>query len=249
MVDVALTSDSSAGTSTDRRTRDRVARSLLDHGPSTAAALAQRLGLTPAAIRRHLDALLADGSLVAREPRVSRTPRGRGRPAREFALSDAGHAAMGTGYDAMATAALRYLGETAGAGAVASFARARVADLEVRYGQLMDRPAPSRPQALAEALSADGYAASLEVLPAGGTGVQICQHHCPVQHVAEQFPEFCDAETEAFSRLLGTHVQRLATIAHGDGVCTTHVPIPAAVPHPIDSTSAPVSTPSERTTP
>jgi hypothetical protein len=27
-----------------------------------------------------------------------------------------------------------------------------------------------------------------------------------------------------FSSLLGTHVQRLATIAHGDGVCTTFVP-------------------------
>jgi predicted ArsR family transcriptional regulator len=39
-----------------------------------------------------------------------------------------------------------------------------------------------------------------------------------------QFPELCEAETEVFARLLGTHVQRLATIAHGDGVCTTHVP-------------------------
>jgi hypothetical protein len=29
-------------------------------------------------------------------------------------------------------------------------------------------------------------------------------------------------------RLLGTHVQRLATIAHGDGVCTTHIPPAAA---------------------
>jgi hypothetical protein len=27
-------------------------------------------------------------------------------------------------------------------------------------------------------------------------------------------------------RLVGTHVQRLATIAHGDGVCTTHIPGP-----------------------
>ena len=43
-------------------------------------------------------------------------------------------------------------------------------------------------------------------------------------HVAEQFPQLCEAETRAFSRLLGVHVQRLATIAHGDGVCTTHVP-------------------------
>ncbi|MFM1974210.1 MAG: hypothetical protein RL524_197, partial [Actinomycetota bacterium] len=31
-------------------------------------------------------------------------------------------------------------------------------------------------------------------------------------------------ETELFSKVLGTHVQRLATIAHGDGVCTTFVP-------------------------
>ena len=43
-------------------------------------------------------------------------------------------------------------------------------------------------------------------------------------HVAEKFPQLCEAETEAFSRVLGVHVQRLATIAHGDGVCTTHVP-------------------------
>jgi hypothetical protein len=27
-----------------------------------------------------------------------------------------------------------------------------------------------------------------------------------------------------FSRLLGVHVQRLATLAHGEHVCTTHVP-------------------------
>ena len=55
--------------------------------------------------------------------------------------------------------------------------------------------------------------------------MQICQHHCPVAHVAAEFPQLCEAETRAFERVLGTYVQRLATIAHGDGVCTTHVPI------------------------
>jgi len=82
-------------------------------------------------------------------------------------------------------------------------------------------------QALAEALSADGYAASAGPAPAIGAahkaGEQICQHHCPVAHVAAEFPQLCEAETEAFGRLLGTPVQRLATIAHGDGICTTHV--------------------------
>jgi predicted ArsR family transcriptional regulator len=42
--------------------------------------------------------------------------------------------------------------------------------------------------------------------------------------VAAEFPQLCEAETAVISRLVGTHVQRLATIAHGDGVCTTHIP-------------------------
>jgi predicted ArsR family transcriptional regulator len=82
-------------------------------------------------------------------------------------------------------------------------------------------------RALAEALSADGYAASASGAPAAGGGEQLCQHHCPVAHVAAEYSQLCEAETEAFGRLLGTPVRRLATIAHGDGVCTTHVTAPA----------------------
>ena len=53
-----------------------------------------------------------------------------------------------------------------------------------------------------------------------------------MQHVAAEFPQFCEAETEAFSRLLGVHVQRLATLAHGDHVCTTFVPTPPPTERP-----------------
>ena len=76
--------------------------------------------------------------------------------------------------------------------------------------------------AIAEAFNAVGFAASTRPV---GNGVQICQHHCPVSHVAEEFPELCEAEQQAFRQLLGTHVQRLATIANGDCACTTHVPL------------------------
>jgi predicted ArsR family transcriptional regulator len=81
----------------------------------------------------------------------------------------------------------------------------------------------ARAEALAKALTAEGYAANATTIASGG---QLCQHHCPVAHVAAEFPQLCDAETEVISRLIGTHVQRLATIAHGDGVCTTHIPAP-----------------------
>lgn len=216
-----------AGTATvvdgDRRTRERVTRLLLELGPSTATALGERLGLTSAAVRKHLDLMLADGTLVAREAPV-RGRRGRGRPARLFALSDAGHASAGpTVYDTVALEALRFLRETAGEQAVEDFARRRMADWEARYaGKIATLPLADRPAALSEALCADGFAATVH---AGGIGVQVCQHHCPVQHVAEEFPALCEAETEAIGRLVGQHVQRLATIAHGDGVCTTHIPL------------------------
>ena len=204
-------------------TRDRVARAILENGPSTAVALAERLALTPAAVRRHLDTLLAEGLIVPAVPRL-RGQRGRGRPARAFALTEAGRDAFHQAYDDLAASALRFLAEVGGEDAVASFAQRRVAELEDRYRPVVAAAAPAdRAAALAQALSADGYAATARPTPGPG-GEQVCQHHCPVAHVAEQFPQLCEAETQAFARLLGTHVQRLATIARGDGVCTTFVP-------------------------
>jgi len=210
----------------DVRTRDRVVRLLLEDGVATAASLATRLSLRPAAIRRHLDALVAAGQVASRE-RPVRGERGRGRPARHFVLTDAGRDAFPHTYDDLATAALRHLAAEGGADAIERFAAERVAALEDRCREALagvgDDPA-ARAEALAGALSREGYAASASVLAGGG---QLCQHHCPVAHVAAEFPELCQAETRAISRLLGTHVQRLATIAHGDGVCTTHIPAPA----------------------
>jgi predicted ArsR family transcriptional regulator len=207
---------------TDDRTRDAVARLILERGPQTAAALAERLGVSPAAVRRHLDALVADGLLAERDPRPSPN-RGRGRPARVYALTDTGRAVFPHAYDDLATTALRYLRETGGEAAVSAFAEHRAAALADSLRARIDGDATvtTRAASLADGLSANGYASTTETAAAG---VQICQHHCPVAHVAAEFPELCEAETRAFEQVLGTYVQRLATIAHGDGVCTTHVP-------------------------
>lgn len=228
----------------ERSTRNRVARSILDHGPSTVADLAGRLGLTQAAVRRHLDALAADDVVEPREQRVYGA-RTRGRPAKVFALTDCGRDAFDQSYDKLAAEALRWISQSAGGGelgeaAVAAFARARLASQAAGYQEALDAAAPDRrAEALAKALTADGYAATARSAP---VGEQLCQHHCPVAHVAEQFPQLCEAETEFFSRLLGTHVQRLATIAHGDGVCTTFIPRKETSPDPSQPTTASAST-------
>lgn len=222
-------------TSSTTGTRERLLSLLHERGPSTTTCLADLLELAPAGVRRHLDALLADGVVTHHESRAA-VIRGRGRPAKVWALTEAGHAAGPAAYDDLAAEALRFLAVHVGEDAVRAFADQRVAELEDRYRDALEAAQPhERPQALAEAMTADGYAAGVRD---GVTGVQLCQHHCPVQQVAREFPQFCDAETAAIGRLLDVHVQRLATIAHGDGVCTTHIPHAQHAQHGTSSTSS-----------
>jgi predicted ArsR family transcriptional regulator len=221
------------GADADAPTRERVVRTILENGPSTAADLAERLALTPAAVRRHLEHLVAAGDVETRQPRVEPV-RGRGRPAKLFALTQAGRDRFDQQYDDLAVQALRFLAETGGPDAVRAFAERRVAFVEEAFAAVTAaNPAWSPARALAEVFTGAGYAASARELPV--VGEQLCQQHCPVSHVAHEFPELCEAETEAIGRALGSHVQRLATIAHGDGVCTTCIPDPrrtAAGPAP-----------------
>ena len=232
---------------TGDRTRDTVARTVLEQGPQSAAALADRLGLSAAGIRRHLDALVSDGVLVERDPRPN-ARRGRGRPARTYALTDAGRGSFPHAYDDLASTALRYLRDTGGEQAVEAFAAHRAEQLAGLLAERVDHDAPlaTRTGALAGGLTEHGYASTTQTVgtpkqsDAAGTGIQICQHHCPVAHVAAEFPQLCEAETRAFEQVLGTYVQRLATIAHGDGVCTTHVPYRPVTDSP--ATSAPPRT-------
>ena len=234
MVKFAAATPGTGVETSDSGTRERVCREVLARGPVTASELADVLGITPAAVRRHLDLLVGEGLATTWEgdgPAARR--RGRGRPARRFVLTDAGHAAMATAYDDLAVAAIGFIADVAGEDAVRRFASERADRLVARYGPAVDAAGADphrRAGALAGALSVDGYAATTRPSPTGRStsnkdaGVQLCQGHCPVQHVAERFPQLCEAETAAFSHLLGVHVQRLATLAGGAHVCTTHVP-------------------------
>lgn len=211
-----------AGNHGEGRTRNEVARLLLQRGPISAAAVAAELEISPTAVRRHLDALVAEGEAYSREA-SPRSRRGRGRPARLFLLTEMGRARFGHAYDDLAVAALRFIAEQDGEQGVRKFAQRRMATLMANHRQaLLDARSPSeRAEVLAGALTKEGYAATTRNV---GSGEQLCQHHCPVAHVAADFPQLCEAETAAFAEVLGTHVQRLATIANGDAACTTHVP-------------------------
>ena len=209
---------------TEDRTRDLVARAILENGPATALALAKRLKITPAGIRRHLDALIDAGLLVARDPyQTTADSRGRGRPSKVFVMTDLGREKFEHSYDDLAVLALKFMAQNGPKNSVKEFAMVRAQDIVSRARNTVDAKSNLQDKsiALAEFLTDEGFAANNH---SQGIGEELCQNHCPIAHVAAQFPELCEAETEAFSKLLGTHVQRLATIAHGDGVCTTFIP-------------------------
>ncbi|MCU1511106.1 MAG: ArsR family transcriptional regulator [Arthrobacter sp.] len=215
----------------DERTRDRVLNAVLEHGPISAAELGDLLGFTPAAVRRHLDHLSRHGVIEVK--RVARAGARAGRPARRYVLSSQGQSTLGNDYLDIATIALQRLGEMAGPEAVRQFAVERFAEMERRYAPVVEQAGPditARAQVLSELLSRDGFvasAASIEAkapLPAALSSVQLCQGHCPIQQLAAEFPVFCEAETEVFSRLVGVDVRRLSTLARGGHVCTTHIP-------------------------
>lgn len=206
-------------------TKDRVLSLIVSAGPITASTLATELGVTPAAIRRHISALLLDGHIEDHEP-AGRRMRGRGRPARSFVATSEGQQALASAYAEVAVDAMGFLRN---AGELEAFVESKAAQLEadLRLAVPKDAPIEVRVQALSDALGKRGFATSVRPGP-GGYTVQLCQGHCPIQSIAQAAPEWCEAEARTFSRILDVHVQRLSTLARGAHVCTTTIPVATA---------------------
>ncbi len=171
---------------TDGDTRRQVMLLLLKDGPVTASHLGERLGLSAAGIRRHLDNLVEEEltEVVRRRP-VTRNSAGsgsgRGRPAKHFRLTDRGRAQFGHAYDDLASDALTALRDVGGSEAVKRFAKVRferlVADVRplIEEGESVEDVA----RKLAEVLDEHGYAATVD---RAGQGVQICHSLAILRH-------------------------------------------------------------------
>lgn len=202
-------------------TRRQVLELIAASGPVSAADLSQRLGLTSTGVRRHLGRLEQQGQVTVHP---NQAPAGRGRPARRYIVTQSGQAMLAHRYADMAIEALHFLQRVGGDDAVNHFAQVRADDLRQRLVNSTSGTddVVHRTNAVARALDADGYAATVRPVP-GLPAVQLCQGHCPVQDVAEHYPQLCEAETEALSQALGVRVQRLSTLATGGHVCTTNI--------------------------
>ncbi len=192
---------------------------VLRPGALSVGELAEHLGVSEPAVRRHLVALERDGlvssEIVRRE--------GRGRPGARYALSERARRLYPERSAEFANELLDELEREHGRGAVLAFLRRRQGRQAERYASELEgvEGLAERAARLAELLSEDGFvAASTPVsAPDGATVLQLSQGHCAITHVAAAHPEICAYEAALFRDLLGGKLSRRQTIAGGAGTC------------------------------
>lgn len=206
-------------TDAQRRLVDRLHRR-----PGAAAAeLAADLGLTPAAVRLHLDRLGALG-LVDSEVEEAQ---GRGRPAHRWRLTERARALYPDRHADLAVELLQLLREELGEGAVDTIVAARTRRQGDEYAAELDRldgDVVARARRLAELRTVEGYEAEVVDAP-DGDGVLLVEHHCPVCDAASTCQGLCRGELQAFRTALGpaAEVEREQHLLSGDDRCTYRI--------------------------
>ena len=217
-------------------TRRRIYLYVRDHGADdgvTAAAVASEVGVHPNVARHHLDKLAAGGYLEVRSGRVAGG--GAGRPSKRYhAVADAITefpvrsddlvlSLLGRALELLSPKDAERMAEQVGA----EYGRAMAAGLT---GEALDaghRSMRSAMQAVADALTAHGFAAHTE---SRNDRLRIINDHCPFGDVALEHPVICAVDrgmvrgmlSELYDGELGVITTESSRPA-GDTFCTTAV--------------------------
>ena len=198
-------------------TRRRILIALKERGGMTADELAEKLGISAVAVRRHLTNLERD-RLVDHQ----QVQRGMGRPSYVYRLTEAAHQIFPHNYDQLASYFLEAIQELFGPEAVERIFEHRTHELAESYRpQVNGKLLPDRLEQLARLREADGYMPVWEEQE-DGTYV-LRQHHCPILHIAEGCSEACAHELALFVDLLDAEVSRQSHQVTGDAECTYQI--------------------------
>ncbi|GLV49040.1 transcriptional regulator [Thermus sp. LT1-2-5] len=190
-------------------TKERVL-DLLRVKPRTAKEVAEALGISQVAARKHLEDLEARG-LVRSE--VRRCP-GRGRPYRLYQAQD-----EGAPYAALCQDVLKGLEGALGKEGVVRLLLERNRQLFAPLN-LKGLPLRERLERLAAFLKTQGYEA--EVVEEGGR-LYLCQHRCPKLALSREHEALCQSELLAYQELLGLPLLREERLAEGGSCCRYRV--------------------------
>jgi len=163
--------------------------------------LANRLHLSPMAVRLHLYTLQAE-QLVSYEEE----PRPLGRPAKLWRLTSAADRLFPEGYAELALSLLSSIGNVFGKSGLERLLAIRTRDQIAAYRRRMTGQSSlaKRLKALAAIRTEEGYMADVKREPDGR--FLLVENHCPICAAAASCTGLCAKELEVFQAVLGTHV-------------------------------------------
>jgi predicted ArsR family transcriptional regulator len=198
-------------------TRQALLRLLKTCGPQTAGELAEALGVSAVAVRKHLDALEREGALsitLAHQPM--------GRPAYRYSLTERADGYFPQGHRELLLGLLAAL-EREDPTAVERLFDTCSADSRGRYrSRLAGKSLPEQVVELARLREEEGFLSSVEHR---GTTIVMREYHCPIRDVAARYPAACRCEQELFGELLGREVRCSATMLEGAPACVYEIPL------------------------
>src|SRR5438094_3972973 len=175
-----------------RPAADRLLVLLKTRGPQTAADLGKATGVTGEAARQQLVRLASDGLVVA-----TAEPRGVGRPAQVWALTDAGNARFPDAHAELTAQLIRSIRTQLGEDVLDRLIESRAAESRASYAAALEGAADlgERVSRLAEARTREGYMAESS---AEGEEYVLVENHCPICVAATACQGFCRTERDTF---------------------------------------------------
>lgn len=197
--------------------------------PLTAKDLAERLGVSPNAVRHHLKELEAE-ALVG----YGRVQRGVGAPTFAYRLTPQGEALFPRRYEQTLTELLDRMAHRQGRDAAVELFEDRYADLTRKLQLELDGVGPERRlEAVARVMNESGYMAEVDERDGA---FHLAEHNCAIRAVAERFPEVCAAEAKFLQAVLAASVQRTAHIVSGCNACEYAITFGESSPSPTPET-------------
>ncbi len=199
--------------------QDRLLHVIKARGPQTAETIARHLGVTIPAVRKQLDALLAEG-LVEYEDEAGRV----GRPRRIWSLTEAVASRFPDSHASLNLELIEAIRELLGDSGLDQLIAIREKAAHRRYAGAMQGSdgLEERLARLASLRSDEGYMASCEPAPGG---YLLIENHCPICAAARSCQGFCRSELQLFRQVLGpgVDVERTDHIAAGARRCAYRV--------------------------
>lgn len=199
-------------------TKNDILQHLLKCGEVTAQDLAEKLDISPQAIRKHLKDLETEGLIYHTAEQL-----GMGRPQFIYALTAAGRDRFPDSYNQFAVNFLDTLIDTLGKEQVSEVLHKQWQRKAQHYkSQLGDDSLKQKLEKLAEIRRAEGYVT--EWFPVEGNDQQkqdfiFTEYNCAIAHVAESFPSVCGHELEMFATVLDCPVERTHWMVDGEHRC------------------------------